>query len=106
MLCAGCALGPNYKRPKVDITATFRGQAQVESASLADQPWWESFGDETLKSLVSESLKNNFDVRTAIWRVEEYRARAGIEKSDWFPTLSAQAQWKGVVNPCIPRKVE
>jgi multidrug efflux system outer membrane protein len=69
----------------------FRGQSPAEAASLADQPWWEVFGDEPLKALIAQSLERNYDVRTAAWRVEEYRARAGIERSDWLPQISPTA---------------
>jgi multidrug efflux system outer membrane protein len=94
LLATGCALGPNYQRPKVDVTQTFRDQAQAEAASLADQPWWEVFGDPALQSLINQSLERNYDVRTAVWRVEEYRARAGIERSDWFPQVTPSATWE------------
>ncbi|NTV73061.1 MAG: TolC family protein, partial [Holophaga sp.] len=93
LLLAGCAMGPNYKRPGAQPPAAFRGQAQAEAASLADQPWWDVFGDPTLKDLVAEALKSNFDARTATWRVEEYRARLGIERSGWFPAIVPGASW-------------
>ncbi len=94
LLASGCALGPNYKRPSVSVMDGFRGQSQAEVASFADQPWWEVFGDEALKSLVTQGLEHNYDVRTAVWRVEEYRARAGIERSDWLPQITPSAMWE------------
>jgi multidrug efflux system outer membrane protein len=94
LLASGCALGPNYKRPPVTVMDGFRGQSQVEAASLADQPWWEVFGDDALKTLIAQGLEHNFDVRTAVWRVEEYRARAGIERSDWLPQITPTAMWE------------
>jgi multidrug efflux system outer membrane protein len=94
LLASGCALGPNYKRPSVPAMDGYRGQAQVEAASLADQPWWEVFGDNALKSLITQGLQRNYDVRTAVWRVEEYRARAGIERSGWLPQLTPTAMWQ------------
>ena len=94
LLASGCALGPNYRRPAVSTLDGFRGQSPAEAASLADQPWWEVFGDETLKSLITQSLERNYDVRTAVWRVEEYRARAGIERSDWLPQITPTAMWE------------
>jgi len=87
LVLAGCAMGPNYRRPEAQPPAAFRGQAQAEAASLADQPWWDVFGDPTLKGLVAEALKSNFDARTATWRVEEYRARLGIERAGWLPAI-------------------
>ncbi len=90
-LLAGCAVGPDYRRPQVDMTPRFRDQAVAEAASLADQPWWQVFGDPVLKDLVAQALEHNFDVRVAAQRVEEYRARAGIEHSGYYPAITPGA---------------
>jgi multidrug efflux system outer membrane protein len=93
-LAAGCAVGPGYKRPAVTVPEATRGQVgPAEAASLADQPWWEIFGDDSLKALIDEALRNNYDVRAAAWRVEEFRARAGIARSELFPQIGYQADW-------------
>lgn len=89
----GCAVGPNYKRPDVTVPQQFRGVSATEAASLADRPWWEIFSDETLKSLIDEAIHNNYDVRAATWRVEEFRARAGIVRSQFYPQIGYQAGW-------------
>jgi multidrug efflux system outer membrane protein len=91
LLLTACALGPNYKRPAVAPPAIFRGQSLAETASLADQPWWEVFGDPALKELIDASLLSNFDVRVAAWRVEEFRARAGVERSGYYPEITPSA---------------
>ena len=94
LLLTACALGPNYMRPKVEPPALFRGQSQAEAASLADQPWWDVFGDAALKDLIAEATRNNFDIRVATWRVDEYRARAGVARSAWYPAIAASAAWE------------
>jgi multidrug efflux system outer membrane protein len=90
-LLAGCEVGPNYKRPQVEVAGNFRDQSKAEAASFADQPWWEVFSDPVLKGLIGEALERNYDVRTAVQRVEEYRARAGIERSDYYPNINMGA---------------
>lgn len=93
-LATGCAVGPNYKRPAVDVPQATRGQAgEAEKASLADQAWWEIFHDEALQSLIRESLEKNYDLRIAAWRVEQARSLAGVAKSEWFPEIQASAGW-------------
>jgi multidrug efflux system outer membrane protein len=93
-LLTGCAVGSNYKRPPLTVPDQTRGQATpAEAASLADQPWWEVFQDDALKTLIDEALRNNYDVRAAAWRVEEFRARAGIARSELFPQVQYQGQW-------------
>ena len=92
VLLAGCAVGPNYKRPAVTAPDQVRGASAAEAASLADRPWWEVFGDDALKSLIDEALKNNYDVREATWRVQEFRARAGVARADFYPQVQYQGQ--------------
>ncbi len=86
-LLAGCAIGPNYKRPVVAEPQTFRGQATAEAASLADLPWWEVFQDTILKNLITEALGNNYDVKIAAARVQEARANFVVSRSDLYPSL-------------------
>lgn len=87
----GCALGPGYERPTLPVTDTFRGQPAVESASLADLPWWEVFQDPALGDLVREALENNLDLRAAAARVEQARYLAAIARSEFFPQLGYEA---------------
>src|SRR5438093_13688471 len=82
---AGCAIGPDYKRPRVAEPPTFRGQVTTEAASLADAPWWEIFQDPILKALIREALLNNYDAAIAAGRVQEGRANFRDARSDWFP---------------------
>jgi multidrug efflux system outer membrane protein len=88
---AGCAVGPDYRRPQVDLADRYREQRQAEAASFADRPWWDVFADPALKGLVGEALERNYDVRAAAQRVEEYRARAGIDQSGYLPTVTPGA---------------
>jgi len=91
-LLGGCALGPNYKRPAVANPETFRGQATTEAASFADAPWWEAFQDPTLKALIQEALRNNYDAAIAAARVQEARANLRVARSDLFPALDYGAR--------------
>ena len=91
-LLGGCALGPNYKRPEVAKPDTFRGQATAEAGSFADAPWWEAFQDSTLKALIQEALKNNYDAAIAAARVQEARANLKVARSDLYPSLDSGAQ--------------
>ena len=87
---AGCAVGPNYKKPEVPAPDQYR-EVQGPPAPaelLADRPWWEVFGDAQLQRLIDEALQTGYDVRIAAWRVEEARARAGIARSEFWPQIS------------------
>jgi outer membrane protein, multidrug efflux system len=90
----GCAMGPNYKRPEVATPEQYRGvEKPAADVSLADKPWWDLFQDENLKVLIDEALKNSPDAQVAAWRVEQYRAQAGIARAPLFPQLDASGAW-------------
>ena len=94
---AGCAIGPDYRRPAVVEPPSYRAETTaVEAESLADLPWWEVFQDEALRALIGESLSNNYDLRIAAQRVEEFRARAGIARSEFFPQIGGEFDAAGV----------
>ena len=88
---AGCAIGPDYKRPTVANPEIFRGQAMVEAASFADAPWWEAFQDPILRDLIQQALRTNYDVSIAAARVREARANLAVARSDFFPSLDYSA---------------
>ena len=85
----GCAaIGPNYQRPPLTPPEVYRSQMTApEATSFADLPWWEVFQDTTLKDLVEEAVKNNYDLRIATTRIEQARARAGVAHAEFFPQI-------------------
>ena len=101
-LASGCAIGPDYKRPPVTPPDAFRYQTTPgETASLADQPWWEAFGDPVLRNLIQEALGGNYNVRIAAARVQQARAQAAVARSAFFPQIGYNAtavQSKGLQN--------
>lgn len=94
-LLAGCAVGPNYEQPAVASPPAYvEVQGPSPSVpSLANQPWWDVFGDPILKQLIDVALQNGYDVQLAAWRVDEARARAGIARSEFFPQINYGGDW-------------
>jgi multidrug efflux system outer membrane protein len=89
---AGCAAGPNYRRPAVSPPPAFRGQlTPPDGASLADAKWFEVFKDEQLQGLIRTALEHNYDMREAVARVEAAQAGLGITRSNQYPTVAAGA---------------
>jgi len=91
VLATGCALGPNYKRPTVPVPPTWRDLPTAEAESLANAPWWEVFDDPQLQELVRTALQENKDLKIAVERVEEARARYGFTKADLWPQIDLSA---------------
>ncbi len=91
----GCAMGPNYQRPRMATPEQFRDFTKpMDAASLADRPWWDIFADPNLQALIDEALAKGFDARLAAARVEEYRAKAGIARGGLFPQVGGAGQWQ------------
>jgi multidrug efflux system outer membrane protein len=95
LLLGGCAVGPNYKQPPVNVPDVWRDLQgpPAPATTLADQPWWDVFQDPILKGLIDEALRSGYDVQLAAARVEEARARAGIAKSEFFPSIGYGGGW-------------
>lgn len=90
---AGCAVGPDYKRPAVDTPAAYRPAADAAAPtgtnSIADLGWWQVFQDPQLSAYIGEALTNNWDIRIAAARVLQAESAVKIARSQYFPTISA-----------------
>jgi outer membrane protein, multidrug efflux system len=95
----GCVVGPKYKRPVIQPPDKYYTEANSQSSSLADAPWWELFKDPVLQDLIREALKNNYDVATAAARVEQARAQAGVARSAYAPQIGYGVDITGVRVP-------
>src|SRR5436190_1612309 len=88
VLAPGCAVGPKYKAPEVEVPGEFRGAPNLPgSNTLAELPWWEFFKDERLKELIGTALTNNYDLRIALSRAEQAGFVAAQNRSLFFPQL-------------------
>jgi multidrug efflux system outer membrane protein len=100
LLIAGCAVGPNSKRPKANPPATFRGSVDTVTNSFGDLPWWDVFHDENLQRLICIALTNNYDLRIAVARVEQAREIIAENRAGLFPQINyiaAAAKGKNAV---------
>ncbi len=96
LLAGGCALGPRVKIPAVDAPAGFLGRGDISQpprlpeVGMADLPWWTVFADDTLHELVRTALTNNYDLRIAIKRIDEYQALAAQSRAQFYPQIGYQ----------------
>lgn len=90
---AGCTVGKNYERPDMPSPAKYRYVETAQAESLADAPWFQVFDDAALQALIKEALTGNLDIKIAVARVEEARARAGIAKSYLYPQVDGIATY-------------
>ncbi|BBJ00360.1 RND transporter [Ferrigenium kumadai] len=87
-MLAACSVGPEYKRPDLDVPGAYRFQdAKPGGASIADLGWWEVYRDKQLQGILQAALENNRDIKTAAARVAEARAQVGVSRLDRFPRV-------------------
>ena len=94
VLLSGCAVGPNYKRPVVNVPTDYRAAVPKQSdsaASLGNEKWWDLYQDPVLTQLIHTALEKNYDVRIAATRVLEAQSQLGITRANQLPSASVGA---------------
>ncbi|HEV2285267.1 MAG TPA: efflux transporter outer membrane subunit [Steroidobacteraceae bacterium] len=104
LLLAGCAVGPNYTRPKApDVThyahggdpaatVTAQGAAQrFAPGARLEADWWRLFGCEQLDAVIDEALRTNpgLEAAEATLRESEDNLRSGY--GIFYPQAEADA---------------
>ena len=95
---AGCAVGPDYKRPAVDTPAAYRTASSATNApsgtnTFADLGWWKVFEDSQMMAYIGEALTNSWDIKIAAARVLQAEGALRVARSQFFPTVSAGGNW-------------
>lgn len=94
-ILSGCAVGPDYRPPLVELTSTFLGQKGVEQRSVqgkADlQRWWAAFDDALLAHYVALALEQNLDIAQATARVAQSRAALRYADAALLPAGNVSA---------------
>lgn len=95
---AGCAAGPDYRRPEVETPAAWRveaGDAYWHAAAPAHAPlaldWWRGLGDAQLDSLEAAALTENQTLRAASAHDDAARASLAEVASAQAPRFGVQA---------------
>ena len=104
LLEAGCMMGPNYKRPAVDVPQEYRAPAPEQAAqasSLGNEQWWQVYQDPVLTQLIHIAIGQNYDVRIAAARVLEAQAQVGITRANQLPSASVGANVFSEQNPKV-----
>jgi multidrug efflux system outer membrane protein len=94
VLLAGCAVGPNYKRPTVTVPTDYRDAMPAPNlpvSSLGNENWWQVYQDPVLVQLIHTALEQNYDVRIAATRVLEAQAELGIVRANQLPSANLGA---------------
>jgi len=79
------------KVPDQNLKGIVRDAAvnETDTASLSNVPWKEYFPDAKLQSLIEEGLRNNYDMKLAMSRINQADIALTMTKGAMLPTLSA-----------------
>lgn len=97
---SGCSLAPDYQRPAMPVPQQF-SLSQNSLINPVDNyqsaGWRTFFVDNQVKTLISEALANNRDLRMAALKVQEARAQYRLTDADRYPQLNGEGSgnWSG-----------
>ena len=94
LMAAGCVVGPNYKRPSVEIPPAYKEQGSI--ATLANQQsfaekWWTFFSDPQLDSLEEEIRVSNQNLKDSEARYRQARELVRFYRAGFYPIGTAGA---------------
>jgi multidrug efflux system outer membrane protein len=102
---SGCAVGPDYRRPDVEVPPAWR-LGTTEAAEISNVAWWDQFQDPVLSDLMRTALVNNKDLQIATANVDQAFAQYGIVRSAQLPQVSGGAnaeRERASTNAAVPR---
>ena len=70
-----------------------QNRGPLDTAALPT--WWTRFNDPVLDELITGALRSSPDIRSALSRIAEYRARRGIERAGLSPSLDGNVSGGG-----------
>ena len=95
-MVAGCAVGPDYSEPNVELPEHFLAQTstahQVDAAPTDLGAWWNAFNDPVLSQLINRALEQNLDLAQATARIEQARAGLGAADAALLPSATVNGQ--------------
>jgi NodT family efflux transporter outer membrane factor (OMF) lipoprotein len=105
LAAAGCAVGPDFKKPAAPAGAGYTAEPLPQSTASADVlggeaqrfvagqdvafKWWESFGSADLDALVEQAFRNNPSVPAAQAALRQAQEMLKAQYGYFFPSIGA-----------------
>jgi NodT family efflux transporter outer membrane factor (OMF) lipoprotein len=94
-LMSACSVGPDYKRPQVEIPADFKEAGPWKPAKLSADfdhgRWWTLYQDPRLDALQAQVEVSNQNIRIAEAQFRQARALVQQARAGYYPNLGATA---------------
>jgi NodT family efflux transporter outer membrane factor (OMF) lipoprotein len=102
-LLAGCALGPNYKRPATAVTEHYKNPVNTTTPAPPDE-WWTLFNDSVLNDLEQQVEVSNQNIAQASAAYMQARAVVRQDRSNLLPSIgvSGGVTRSGSGAPSVP----
>jgi NodT family efflux transporter outer membrane factor (OMF) lipoprotein len=95
LFTAGCAVGPKYHRPAVEVPTGYKEAGDWKPAQPNDQnlggSWWQIFQDQHLNALEDQINVSNQNLKAAEAQYTQARAVLRYYRADYYPSISAGA---------------
>ncbi len=96
LLLASCKVGPNYKKPEMNIPDRFsESGADWEVANPSDikdrGDWWKIFKDPELDKLVEKLNQNNQSIKSSLSSYNEALALVSKARISYLPSITSSA---------------
>ena|SRR5580658_1680536 len=92
MLVTGCAVGPNYRPPKLQLPDHYAAAAPaVEHPAIELAAWWQALKDPELDSLIERAISANPDIEIALDHLQAARTFEAGMLSTVLPDLAGSA---------------
>jgi NodT family efflux transporter outer membrane factor (OMF) lipoprotein len=92
---AGCAVGPKYNRPAVEVPAAYQEEGDWKPAQPNEQnlggAWWQIFQDQQLNALEDQINVSNQNLKAAEAQYTQARAMLRYYRADYYPSIGAGA---------------
>ena len=87
----GCAVGPDYARPSVEVPAAYR-ESIASAQEVSDAAWWKQFGDPVLDALIVEAMAGNYSLKIALANVETASSILTQQRSALYPQVGYEGK--------------
>ena len=68
-------------------------QQQYYQTSPIEDAWWNTFNDPVLTELIGKAVENNYNVASALKRIEMATKEIGMAKANYYPSIDVAGGW-------------
>ena len=80
------ACNPKLQQPTVVVPQKYLYGGYGDSITL-EKEWWKIFRDTTLNRLIEIALQSNYDLKSAVSKIEEAKANMKVVRSQFLPSF-------------------